>query len=389
MYYSGHYKLAWEKHNTYLLFMELLLKLVSSDGCASFIVPNSWLTIESAKKIRAAYIERLTEVIDLNYAAFKKVSMEPTIFVIEGKSSQAKPLVSRIQSRSEFESRTVRHAARSDWRANGDRITFSDAGDRAEMDALRARLSNIGSHFDVRTGLQAYEKGKGTPRQSAADVKNHIFDADHKVDATAYRYLEGRDVGPFALDWSGKWMRYGAWLSQPRELPQFTRPRVLIREITAPYPYCLAAAFTDGKYLSNKSVLTVLHAADDTIPLKALACVLNSTLMSVFYKEYAVKSARRLFPKILIKNLREYPFPTVMAPTATKNLAKLYDRYVAARHALANAKSHQVEARHRHVLSLRSNIDEAVYDYYGLTAEEKKLIRDRAFQIPVGAVGAA
>lgn len=380
-YYSRRYELAWEKHNTYLLFMEALLDLTSSNGVASFIVPNSWLTIESAKKIRHVYIDRLTEVIDLNYAAFKKVSMEPTIFIAHGQPTKADPKVSRINSRSEFENRTVRIASRSEWRANGDRITFSDADDRAELDALKSRLKDIGFHFDVRTGLQAYEKGKGTPAQTAADVRDHVFDADHKIDASAHRYLEGRDVGPFALDWSGKWMRYGAWLSQPRELSQFTRPRVLIREITAPLPYCLVASFTDQTYLSNKSVLTVLHASDDIESLKTLACILNSALMSVFYKEYAVKSARRIFPKVLIKNLREYPLPAVLQPAGIKKLAALHDRLVAAVEAQASAKPHQVEARRRLVASLRSNIEEAVYDLYGLTTAEKQLIRDRAFQI--------
>jgi len=379
-YYSSHYELAWEKHNTYLLFMEALLQLISPAGFGAFIVPNSWLTIESAKKIRQVYIDRLTEVVDLNYAAFRKVSMEPTIFVIEGRASAVDPQVSRISSRAEFEGRALRRVKRSEWRANGDRITFSDSEDRALLDALKARLGEIGSSFDVRTGLQAYEKGKGSPPQTASDVKNHVFDADRKVDATTYRYLEGRDVGTFVLDWSGNWMRYGSWLSQPRELSQFTRPRVLIREITAPLPYCLSASFTDKPYLSNKSVLTVLHSADDVEALKALVCVLNSALMSVFYKEYAVKSARRLFPKVLIKNLREYPFPAAIDPAATKKLAQLHDRYIAAAEALAGAKPHQVDARRRLVAALRSDIDEQSYKYYGLTEEEKELVRQRAFQ---------
>lgn len=378
-YYSLRYNLAWEKHNTYLLFMEALLGLVAKKGMASFIVPNSWLTIESAKKLRAVYIGLITEIIDFNFAAFKNVSMEPTVFIIDGDVSSADPAVSRINARSEFDNRAVRTAARSEWQVNGDRITFSDGNDRAQLDILRSRLGNIGDHFDVRTGLQAYERGKGTPPQTAADVLNHVFDADRKLDASTHRYLEGRDVGAFTIDWSGNWMRYGPWLSQPRELPQFTRPRVLIREITSPYPYCLGAAFTDDKYLSNKSVLTVLQSTDDVDALKALACVLNSALMSVFYKEYAVKSARRLFPKVLIKNLREYPFPVAMDSHANRKLGRLYDRFVAAVQAMATAKSHQVEARRRLVTSLRAKVDDEVCTYFGLSTDEKDLIRKRAF----------
>ena len=170
-YYSNHYELAWEKYNTYLLFMEALLSLLSTNGLGAYIVPNSWLTIESAKNIREKYIDHILEVVDLNYPAFKKVSMEPTIFVIEGAASSKPPQVSRVKARSEFESRAIHSADRKEWRRNAGRITFSSDGGRAALDAIRIRLKTIGHHFDVKTGLQAYEEGKGTPPQTAADVK--------------------------------------------------------------------------------------------------------------------------------------------------------------------------------------------------------------------------
>ena len=195
------------------------------------------------------------------------------------------------------------------------------------------------------------------------------------MDATTYPYLEGRDVGAFVLNWSKSWMRYGDWLSQPRVLAQFTRPRILLREITAPLPYCLSACFTDEPYLSNKSILSVLDAEDDPVKLKALACVLNSALMSVFYKEYAVKSARRLFPKVLIRNLREYPFPQNPNGKMMRNLANLHDRLVTAIAALQEAKPHETDARRRLAVALRTQIDQAVETFYGLTPTEVTLVR--------------
>ena len=169
-------------------------------------------------------------------------------------------------------------------------------------------------------------------------------------------------------------MRYGPWLSQPRELAQFTRPRVLLREITAPFPYCLGACFAEKTYLSNKSILSVLDPDDDPKTLKALACVLNSTLMSVFYKEYAVKSARRLFPKVLIRNLREYPFPQKLDKRKVGSLAGLYDSLVAADAAHSIAPPHRKEATKRLATALRTKVDKAVGDFYGLTAKEIALV---------------
>ncbi len=369
-YFSSRYPLAWEKHNTYLLFMEALIGWLHTDGLASFIVPNSWLTVESGKRLRDTYVERVETIVDLNYAVFPRVSMEPTVFVTAGRTSAAQPRVGRVSSRAEFASQTLASASREAWRKNGGRITFSLSKDRATLDIIRERLSTIGSHFDVRTGLQAYEKGKGTPAQTAADVENHVYDADRKVDASTYKYLQGGDVGAFAVCWSGMWMRYGSWLAQPREISQFKRKRVLIREITGPLPHCLSACFVEGPYLSNKSILSVLHHADDAEALKVLACALNSSLMSVFYKEYAVKSARKLFPKVLIRNLREYPFPATLPKKAKGDLAILYDQYVAATASLQAAKPHEQDARRRLLGALRTSIDDAVYKLFGLSQNE-------------------
>src|SRR5207249_2550795 len=81
-YFAQKFRLSWEKHNTFMLFMELMLRLVGPAGRGGFIVPNSWLTIESAQLLRAEFVCRLLVIADLNYPAFKKVSMEPCIFVI-------------------------------------------------------------------------------------------------------------------------------------------------------------------------------------------------------------------------------------------------------------------------------------------------------------------
>jgi hypothetical protein len=89
------------------------------------------------------------------------------------------------------------------------------------------------------------------------------------------------------------WMQYGPWLSQPRKIGIFSRPRVSIREITAKLPHCIHATFVRETFLNNKSVLNVLNNSDDDDE----------------YKARAVKGARTVFPKLVINNLRELPYP--------------------------------------------------------------------------------
>lgn len=369
-YFSTHYKLAWEKHNTYLLFMELLLKLLSKNGAGTYIVPNSWLTIESGKLLREAFIDRLELVVDLNYQVFNKVAMEPSVFVVNGRALKAPAEALSASSKAAFFMGEVAKVDRSKWRDNGGRITTSTFGAAQDLlDVIRAAAGNIGSSFDVLTGLQAYEQGKGTPPQTAADVANHVFDARTKVDATAHPYLQGRDVLRYRLNWSGDYLRYGPWLSQPRDFSMFSRPRVLLREITSPLPYCLSASFSDAIYLNNKSILNIFHAKDDRVALKSLSGILNSKLMSAFYKAYAVKGARKIFPKVVIRNLREFPYPKQPKRKLLEELARLSDQMVSAHERLDGATTpHAQEVQRRQINAYQVRIDELVYELYGVDA---------------------
>jgi hypothetical protein len=371
-YFSTRYTLSWEKQNTFMLFMQLMMKLLHHKGIGGFIVPNSWLTIESARLLREALVQRLVTVVDLNYAVFDRVSMEPSIFIMAGSVQSDKVLAARATSRAGFAELRLTSLGRTTWIAPDYRISISES---ASLDAIVEKMIRvsrpIGSVFDVRTGLQAYERGRGNPPQTAEDVANHIFDRDTRVDKYSVRYLQGGDVGRYALVWSGMWMQYGPWLSQPREFELFSRPRVLVREITSTYPHCLNATFVTGEYLNNKSILNVLHVSNDETELKKVAAILNSRLMSLFYKQRAVKAARRIFPKVVIKNLREFPYPCLAANAQDNRLTQAVDRMLALHRQKAAAHT-QVEQDlyQRQIEATDRQIDALVYELYGLTAEE-------------------
>lgn len=382
-YFAKNFAMSWEKQNTFMLFMELLLRLVKESGRAGFIVPNSWLTIESGKLLRENYVRRLLLVADLNYAVFERVSMEPCIFVIAGKDLKTDVDVLRADSKDAFMSSVSATMKRSDWTENSGRIVLAASG--AVMDVIK-KITNscvrIEERFDVKTGLQAYERGKGTPPQTADDVRDHVFDREKREDKNSIKYLEGRDVARYLVSWSGMWMQYGPWLSQPRELGMFRRPRVLLREITAPMPHCLFAAFTDETLLNNKSILNVLHAEDSKDHLKVLTCVLNSRFMSVYYKTHAVKGARTLFPKVVIKNLREFPFPKTINTTVLTKLIASFGATIAliAQNASARTPQEQTSLL-RQIVAADAKIDRLVYALFGLS-ENDIMVIDAAANTP-------
>lgn len=381
-YYASTYKLGWEKQNTYLIFMERLLSLLSKTGKGGYIVPNSWLTIESAKLLRAEYVKHLSLILDLNYPVFRGVSMEPCVFIIDAKNNSQTVACARCTAVEQIANASFVDFDRGTWMQPGSRITFSSDGElHALLSNIKEKHPNLGEVFDVRTGLQAYETGKGVPLQTKHDVSNHVFDCTSREDETCVRYLEGKDIGRYFQSWGGMWMKYGKWLAQPRSIDIFSRPRILIREITNHPPYCINATLVNDTFLNNKSILNVLEPDDDVVRLKVLCAVLNSRLMSKCYRAFAVKAVRKLFPKIVIRNLREFPIPTKLGKDHYKNVSELnkvsakVDLKVSIHKKLATAKTPQdITLLQRQIDMTDKQIDHLVYALYGLTDKEIALV---------------
>jgi hypothetical protein len=311
--------------------------------------------------------------------------MEPCVFIIDKKDRPKSVLCSRVSAVTNFKSAEFKGVEKTLWTDTDSRITFSTGSYRH---ALLARICltqiTVGAGFDVRTGLQAYETGKGTPPQSKQDVLDHVFDCRSKIDKSCLRYLEGQDVGRYDYHWSGMWMKYGPWLSQPRNLEIFSRPRVLIREITSSPPYCINASLFEDVFLNNKSILNVLDAEDSLDRLKVLAAILNSRFMSECYKAFAVKAARKIFPKIVIRNLREFPLPKCLAVGKPKT--KKHDEiiFLVDQITLLKAKfSIEKNPNTRDHLSTMINatnhkIDRSVYEIYGLSIPDIELLEQES-----------
>ena len=161
----------------------------------------------------------------------------------------------------------------------------------------------------------------------------------------------------------------------------FSRPRILIREITSRPPYCINATFVHGTFLNNKSILNVLEPDDDIERLKVLCAVLNSRLMSECYRAFAVKAVRKLFPKIVIRNLREFPIPAKLGEARHNRtlefnkISALVDLMMGIHKKLAAPKTPQdTTLLQRQIAATDRQIDQLVYALYGLTDEEIALI---------------
>jgi type I restriction-modification system DNA methylase subunit len=313
-YISNRFRLTQEKANLYLIFIEKTYEILNNNGELGFVVPNSWLGIESAEKLRKFLLESTTlnRIISLNGESFPGVSVETTIFTYTKKIDPnhiTKYLTTSQQIIIESEYKEIKQ---SNWLSNRSYIidVLSKGIENEIVDKLFINSILLSEKFNVKVGMQAYEKGKGIPSQSADDVKNHIFDYSYKFDDQTYEYLNGGDIFRYGFDWSGQWLRYGKWLSQPKSLEQISSNRILVREITAPFPKVLSCVYIDEVFLNNKSILNIL-SSDLNFSLRYLLSILNSSLIGFYHLRRSVKGNRELFPKVVINDIKNFPIKDI------------------------------------------------------------------------------
>jgi len=97
--------------------------------------------------------------------------------------------------------------------------------------------------------------------------------------------------------------------------------------------------------------------------------MVNSKLVSFCFAARAPKAGKGLFPKILVNDVRRLPIPNVSSPHQ-HDVSKRVDHIVSAKQRDAEADT----------TALEREIDRLVYDLYGLTPAEIKLVEESSAQ---------
>ncbi|GAB3568721.1 hypothetical protein GCM10027578_21790 [Spirosoma luteolum] len=221
----------------------------------------------------------------------------------------------------------------------------------SKIKAVGERASN---YFpDISQGLIAYDKYKG---QSAEVIESRYFHSYVKHSESFKRWLWGEDVTRYKVAWNGKeYLNYDGGVANPREPKFFSKPRILIREITNPRVY---AAFTEDELYNDPSIINVLENKEG-YPILTLLAILNSKLFTFYHFNSSPKATKGSFPKILVEDVKNLPLPG-----ATHEQHKKIE---AAVKGILNGKASDADLD---VSNFEKEIDYIVYNLFGLTKEE-------------------
>lgn len=353
----ANYQTAKYQIDTYILFIEKSLALISTIGDLTLIVPNAWLNNLFLKEVREYFLNKMAikEICNLPTVVFEEAYVDTII--LNGRSLR---FIDKTQVKTCSNKHFIiqNNYSQSDFFINENyniNIFINPEIDRLlrkiEKDTIR--LEDITS---IARGVGVYHKRVGHTKE--------IIDADPYQsnvikDETFVPYLRGKNIKPFWFDWQGdSFISYGQWLAEPREPKYFEGCRILMRQIPSNR---LIVAYIEDKFIIDQSVFIARFERISISP-KAVLGILGSSLMAYYFRtkhsEYDI-----LFPKVKLQHFKNFPI-RIMDLGFQKKLVERVDKILVLKKIDPLAD----------INALESEIDRLIYEVYGLTVDEIRLV---------------
>ena len=379
-YYYAKFKQQSYQLNTFAMFTEQGYNILKTDGIFGFIIPNNWLTIGSMKKFRDFIISHTGNAVIVNnlHKVFSGANVDTSLLIF----TKIKPdLITLVESSEPGHYKNISSVSFSDLLE--EQIiqfrTSKNALSNLIIKKIETQAVVLGNISTVKSGLKAYETGKGKPIQTDKMKKERIYHSSTKKDKNYRPYLEGKDVKRYRLDWSRQYLKYGDNLAAPRKPELFEGERILVRQIPSLPPYSINGTITIGNEVNDINSMIIINPINN-YSLKFILGVINSRLITYWFDITFDKFQRAIFPQFKVNELEQFPIPTLnLSVKAEKakhdKLVLLVDKMLELKQKEVTEKNQQLKTMiFRQIEGVDKAIDKEVYVLYNLTEDEINVV---------------
>ncbi|MBI3947847.1 MAG: N-6 DNA methylase [Armatimonadetes bacterium] len=292
----GVYSTAIHVWDVYMLVAERAQELARAGARCGFIVPVQTLHQPNAESLRRWLLTQcmLLRVADLSRIAVFEEAIVKTCILVYGIRSRSAvaadgPVSIQVmadQGLAMSRERIVPQAAlreREGFSLKPDELVEGDT----VVPAIHQVSTLLSDYCYVTFGLRSCAKGKGK------GDKSRLITTD-PTEKSAVPYLEGREIGRYAMHWQERYIKYLPHeMYSPRSPALFETPKLISQSMLSAKR--LVATFDpDGRYVEQSLVCTVPHGA--TTPPSPLAPVsllyilslMNSALISYYFGHHVI-----------------------------------------------------------------------------------------------------
>jgi hypothetical protein len=362
-FYSGKGKI-----NLFSLFIEKAVNTITKNGLVAYIIPNTFLRVTSYSNDREFLLNNtaIKEIIDLDIGVFKGVTTSSIIFIAE---KENKPLHNSVAVSFGLESNRIL-IAQSEFINDGFIINIK------RNDAKTSLLNKI----------------KSSSKPLGDFCKELIFGVviTHNSDDVITRtkgkntkpFLEGKDIGRYLINYQGKYLVYEKSSLHRARTPEIfeVKEKLLVQRITGG-KQPISVAYDNQQYYTKESINNIIikdHLQYDT---KYFLGLLNSSLINWFYlisftneSKLTVNISKTYLSQLPVKEIN---FENEQDKFKYDLLIKLVNQMLESKKQLENYKTDsEKEYLMKKCVALDRQIDNLIYELYGLTEEEIKIIEN-------------
>lgn len=285
-YFKINYKSIEGNFDLYKLFIEKLVELTKVNGFASMIVPNTFLSASTYKKLREVIYENfhVKEFFDLGLDVFENVVVESIIFNFKKSKTNNNETIIKIDREREGNFFSIETEYEIDL---GKYYKL----DKAFNINISKNLDEIISKIQLNTielGLIAY----CTVGINTGYIKNELTSIE-KINAGYHKMLNGKNIGRNFVEWGGDWIMYDAEFvkskgDRGRSLPPeyiFIENKILIQRTRRGMKRKLVCYFDNERYYNLNRLSNVILRSED-YNLKYIYTLLNSELLDFYFNKY-------------------------------------------------------------------------------------------------------
>lgn len=365
-YYQINYYSAHKQYDIYVLFFERAIKVIKEFGLLGYITSNKFLISDYGQNLRKFILDNTSflQAIDLSYdKVFKDASIYPYIVILQKQNSE------NIRSNNDI-------LFSNTFKINQDIKFIKEKQKTFYKGEFAFDFSTIGLSWVKKielfsTTVEQYVNITRGFRPPPVNLLNAKLSTE--------KYLIGRDMkASYLIEWSGNLVYYKEKeIPESKPLSVFKKPKILFRDIGLKFN----GALDENGYLCLKTIYFCYLKENININLKYLLAVLNSKLINKYFDvKFSIAhigGGYLRYRKQFVEKIPVRPIDFANSTEKSKHdkLVNLVDQMQEAKIQLVKTRTDKNKNFYENKCNtLDRQIDRLVYELYGLTEEEIKIV---------------
>lgn len=343
------------KINLYAIFIIQGLRLLSDNGLLFYITPNSLLRATTYDAVRKLILDEseIISITDMSSGVFENVTASTVLTLLKSKKPvDDHKIVIREGLPKQDTSSEEKYINQKVLLGNISYTfnIFSSEKSNEIIDKIEKGSIHLGNLVNILAGGIATGPGK----------KEYI--SDKPINELYKPLIEGKDIKRYKINFANKFILYDRKkLYRARDESLFLKPEKLITQRIGGGKYPLIVGYDNQRYYTFNSTNSIFIREDSPVSLKYILALLNSKLLNWFY---IVQFTNRSTLTVNISKTFLEKLPVIIPDNESK-IVNLVDKILKEKMGAGNDTS-----------TLELEIDELVMNLYGLTDDEKEVIRN-------------